>query len=82
MDNAAAIADLRKALALLPKDMVKQLLNALFSNIMQLTLAWPELRRLMEPPVRAAMVAYPAGMIDLDELQGEIQLMVAEYLSD
>ena len=82
MDNAAAIADLRKALALLPKDMVKQLLNALFSNIMQLTLAWPELRRLMEPHVRAAMVAYPAGMIDLDELQGEIQLMVAEYLSD
>lgn len=83
MDTEAALKDLKAALALLPVDMVKNLLSSLFGNPLHLVAcmhAWPEVRRLMEPHFKAGMVAYASGMLDMDELTQGFQAIVAEYL--
>jgi len=81
MDIDAFIADLRAALKLLPRDVVNNVLGSIVGNLPALVMVWPELRRLMEPHVKACMVAYPAGILDMDEIQKGVQSVLGDYFA-
>lgn len=81
MDNEEFVRAIKEALALLPASLVVPVVHLIFRHMAVLFQVFPQVRAILEPHIKAAMVLKASGLLDEGELQILLMPVLQEYLA-